>query len=139
MTENSGSSSGREVMPAPDDPARSIMVRPVIEVDGQSSLRHVAERMSDAGVGAVLIVRAGAAAGILSERDVVRALADGADPDEVWAADVMTAPVLWVAPDDSISSVAELMELGGVRHAPVREGDRAIGMISVRDVLDVLV
>jgi CBS domain-containing protein len=139
MTENSGSSSGREVTPAPDDPARSIMVRPVIEVDGQSPLRHVAEQMSDAGVGAVLVVRAGAAAGILSERDVVRALADGADPDEVWAADVMTTPILWVAPDDSISSVAELMELGGVRHAPVREGGRAIGMISVRDVLDVLV
>jgi CBS domain-containing protein len=138
MTENSDSSRGREVTRAPDDPARSIMVRPVIEVDGQSSLRHVAERMSGAGVGAVLVVR-GAATGILSERDVVRALADGADPDEVWAADVMTTPVLWVAPDDSISSVAELMELGGVRHAPVREGGRAIGMISVRDVLDVLV
>jgi CBS domain-containing protein len=68
-----------------------------------------------------------------------RALAEGADPDEVWAADVMTEPVMWVTPDDTTSSVAELMELGGVRHVPVREGGRAVGMVSVRDVLDVLV
>jgi CBS domain-containing protein len=68
-----------------------------------------------------------------------RALAEGADPDEVWAADVMTEPVMWVTPDDTTSSVAELMELGGVRHVPVREGARAVGMVSVRDVLDVLV
>ena len=136
MTENAASA--RRGF-SPDDPVRSIMVRPVVEVGGHSTLRQVTEQMSGAGVGAVLVVRAGSAAGILSERDVVRALAEGADPDEVWAADVMTEPVMWVTPDDAISSVAELMELGGVRHVPVREGGRAVGMVSVRDVLDVLV
>jgi len=139
MSENAESSRERTARPAPDDPVRSIMVRPVVEVGGHSTLRQVTRQMSDAGVGAVLVVRAGTAAGILSERDVVRALAEGADPDEVWAADVMTEPVMWVMPDDAISSVAELMELGGVRHVPVREGGRAVGMVSVRDVLDVLV
>jgi CBS domain-containing protein len=139
MSENAESSPERTATPAPDDPVRSIMVRPVVEVGGHNTLRQVTEQMSGAGVGAVLVVRAGTAAGILSERDVVRALAEGADPDEVWAADVMTEPVMWVTPDDAISSVAELMELGGVRHVPVREGGRAVGMVSVRDVLDVLV
>jgi CBS domain-containing protein len=139
MSECAESSREPKATPTPDDPVRSIMVCPVIEVGEQSTLRQVTEQVSGAGVGAVLVVRAGTAAGILSERDVVRALAEGVDPNEVWAADVMTEPVMWVTPDDAISSVVELMELGGVRHVPVREGGRAVGMVSVRDVLDVLV
>ena len=75
MTENAASA--RRGF-SPDDPVRSIMVRPVVDVGGHSTLRQVTEQMSGAGVGAVLVVRAGSAPGILSERDVVRALAEGA-------------------------------------------------------------
>ncbi|HSK25842.1 MAG TPA: CBS domain-containing protein [Jiangellales bacterium] len=138
MTESAATP--RTVVPEPGDPARAIMVSPVVEVGERASLREVAALLTDEAVGAVLVRhQAGDAVGIISERDVVRALAEGGDPDEVWAADVMTAPVLWVGADDSISSVAELMELGGVRHVPVKDHGRTMGMISVRDVLDVLV
>jgi CBS domain-containing protein len=120
----------------PDDPVRSIMVWPVVQVDGRTTLREVTERMAEAGIGAVMVLDRGVGTGIMTERDVVRALAEGGDPDAVWAADVMGVQTLWASPDDTIGSVAELMRLAEVRHVPVRENEAIVGIVSVRDILD---
>ena len=122
--------------PGPDDPVRAIMSRPVLSVPGRASLRQVAIELARAGIGAVLVADADQPVGIMTERDVVRALAEGADPDAVWAADVMTPRALFAAPDDVISSVAELMRIAEVRHVPVRDGERIVGIVSLRDILD---
>lgn len=124
-------------MPGPDDPVRSIMARPVLMVPARTSLRGVAVELTRAGIGAVLVEDAGEPVGIMTERDVVRALAEGADPEDVWAADLMTPRTLIAAPDDVISSVAELMRIAEVRHVPVRDGGQYVGIVSLRDILDV--
>jgi CBS domain-containing protein len=122
----------------PDDPVRSIMSTPVSEVDGQASLRHVAEVLTAARVGALIVVDGDRTVGVVSERDVVRALAQGGDPDVVWAADVVAAETVWGRPADSIRSVASRMWEAEVRHIPLKEDGKAVGIVSIRDVLDVL-
>ena len=81
--------------PAPTDPVRTIMSTPVSQVDGQASLREVAEALTSAGVGALVVVDGERTLGVVSERDVVRALAQGGDPDLVWAADVLAPETVW--------------------------------------------
>jgi CBS domain-containing protein len=73
--------------------------------------------------------------GIISERDVVTALAGGADPDQVWAADVMSEKPVVVSPEDSLDEVVAAMATHWVRHLPVVDNGKVRGMISVRDVV----
>jgi len=65
----------------PGDPIRSIMAFPVAEIDAQATLREVADALTFAEVGALLVVDGTTALGVVSERDVVHALARGGDAD----------------------------------------------------------
>lgn len=123
----------------PSDPARKLMSEPVIALDGRTPLRAAAEVFRDERIGAAPVVTGGRVTGILSERDLLTAVADGADLDTVWVADVMTETPVVAAPDDSLLEVAERMADAGVRHMPVVDGERVLGMISVRELLDTLV
>ena len=125
--------------PRPDDRLATIMSTPVATVDRQATLRETAQMLHKADVGA-LVVLPGATApmGIVSERDVVAALADGADPDVVRAADVMSEQPRYATPGQSIRSVTEEMLAVGVRHIPVVDDEEVVGMIAARDALRVL-
>lgn len=113
----------------------SIMSSPPVVIRSDLCLRDIARCMDQAGVSAAIVTRGGMVAGIVSERDVVAALGDGADPDEVWAADVMTPDPVWADPDDPPERALDLMLTAGVRHLPVVvEGD-LLGVVSLREVL----
>lgn len=112
-----------------------VMSHPPVVIDPDLCLRDAARSLRDGGVGAALVVAQGEVRGLLSERDVVVALADGADPDSVWAADVMTPAPVWAEPDDSLARVLELMVEAGIRHLPVMTGgSELLGVVSLRDV-----
>jgi CBS domain-containing protein len=125
----------------PHDPVERIMSSPVATVDGHDSLRVAAETLSAANIGALIVTSedSDTPLGIISERDVVRALAAGGDPDEVWAADVVGLDTVWATPTDSTFDVARLMRDAEVRHMPIRSGERCVGMVSIRDVLKILI
>ena len=72
---------------------------------------------------------------VVSERDVARAVADGADLDQITAGDVGTRDLVWVDEDDTIGSVAEEMMEDYVRHVLVRGESGLVGMMSMRDVI----
>ena len=79
----------------------------------------------------------GALAGIISERDIIRAFATrGASIGQLRAEDLMTKQVLTCAPETSLPDVLALMSTNGIRHLPVVRGHELVGLISVRDVLD---
>jgi predicted transcriptional regulator len=73
-----------------------------------------------------------------SERDIMRALADDADPDVVWSADVMTEPLVEVRTDESVIAVADRMIDEGIRHVAVVDGEEIVGVVSLREVSRVL-
>ena len=74
-------------------------------------------------------------AGVLSERDIVRAVANGEDVDDVRAEDVMAVDVVTIGLDATVTEAADVMEAGNIRHLPVTDDDKVVGMVSIRDIL----
>lgn len=122
----------------PGDPVERIMSAPVVTVDEHDSLRVTAVTLADSEVGALVVMSGSTPLGIISERDVVHALAAGGNPDEVLAAGVIGVTASWANPTDSISRVSELMRDAGVRHIPLRTQDTLVGIVSIRDILKVM-
>jgi CBS domain-containing protein len=90
--------------------------------------------MSQNGIGAVLVVADGRLVGVLSERDVLsRVVAEGRDPAKTRVSEVATAPVIGVEKGTRVRECAELIRSKGIRHLPVLEGGRPIGILSSRD------
>lgn len=119
-------------------PVRSLMAEDPVTVAEQLTLRSLAAVLAGDRIGAVCVRRADGSPGIVSERDVVRALADGADPDDVWAADVMTEDLVTASPDERIVDVALRLVAEDIRHAVVVDDDRVVGMVSARDLFRVV-
>src|SRR5688572_13667765 len=117
--------------------AREHMSRDLLTVAPQDRLGEVAQRMVDRDVGAVLVLDGEALAGILTERDVLRAVAAGIDADTL-VSDWMTRDPETMAPDDTTQHAAVLMIHGGFRHLPLVEGDDVVGMLSIRDLMRVV-
>jgi CBS domain-containing protein len=122
----------------PDDAVSAVMSTPVASIAPDVSLLDVVSTLEAEAVGALPVLRDGHLEGVVSERDVVRALAGGCDPADLWAADVMADEPLYADPDEPIISVAERMVDEGVRHVPVVTGGEVVGLVSARDALQVL-
>lgn len=110
--------------------------RDVITVTPSASLADVAAILSSKRIGAVVVVEKGRIRGILSERDMVRALAkEGGGALAMPAGDWMTAEVATCSPEDTINDVMEKMTTGRFRHLPVLEGGSLAGIVSIGDVV----
>ena len=117
--------------------ARRHMSQDLLSVEPGVSLTEVAKRMVDKDVGAVLVMEDESLAGILTERDVLRAVAAGVQ-DETVVSDHMTRDPETMSPDDTTQHAAVLMIHGGFRHMPLVEGDEVVGMLSIRDLMRVV-
>jgi CBS domain-containing protein len=120
------------------DPIRALTRTEVVFIDEESTLREAASLLADEDIGAVIVRNELGMSGIISERDVTRAVAEGIDPDTVSAADVMTPEPISADPEDTILAVAERMITANIRHLPVLHGAGPIGVVSARDVLRAL-
>ena len=109
----------------------------IISVTPDTPLMELVATIASRRIGAVLVLDdTGNLAGIVSERDVVTALAaKGPELHKVNAGDVMTANVTTVTPKCTINEAMELMDRGYFRHLPVLDEGALVGIISVRDVV----
>jgi len=109
----------------------------IFRIEPNATLATATKLMTTHHIGAVVICGAGGRlAGILSERDIVRALADnGAAALELPVGQVMTRNVETCGENDSVASIMERMTVGKFRHLPVLEKDRLVGLISIGDVV----
>jgi CBS domain-containing protein len=117
--------------------ARTHMSRSLLTVAPGLRLAEVAERMVSRDVGAVLVLEDERLVGILTERDVLRAVAGGIDSDTT-VADWMTHDPETMEPDEPIRQAAVLMIHGGFRHLPIVQGEQVVGMLSIRDLMRVV-
>ena len=98
------------------------------------SVADVAQRMSKSNVGAVLLVENERLVGLFTERDLLkRVVAEGLDPAGTPVREVATTDVIHVATGSSVRACAEQLKKHGVRHMPIVEDHRPIGIISARD------
>ncbi|MCW2308454.1 CBS domain-containing protein [Rhodobium gokarnense] len=113
--------------------------REVITASPEATLSEVCETLAARKIGAIVLTgEGGSIAGIVSERDVVRAVANGgAGALETAAADHMTRSVVTCSPQETINEVMERMTQGRFRHLPVMEGGALVGVISIGDVVKI--
>ena len=111
--------------------------RDVLTTQPHRTIKEAAAQLASRGVGAVVVSDAShAVLGILSERDIVRAIGAGSSSVlEEPVSRYMTAKVTTVNENASIDRVMELMTAGRFRHLPVVEGGRLIGIVSIGDVV----
>ena len=114
-----------------------IMTPDVLGLDPTTSLLEAARRMHERRVGAVVVTEGERLVGIVTERDVLRAVVTGGLDGPV--ADAMTRSPETIEPDESAGQAAALMIHGGFRHLPVVDGGDVVGMVSIRDLVRVSV
>ena len=109
----------------------------VVTVSPSDSIQTIVGLLASHRIGAVVVLDGkGSIAGIVSERDIVRAMAaDAARVMTRTAKDIMTAKVMTCEPNDSEAELMQLMTENRIRHLPVVSGGRLAGMISIGDVV----
>jgi CBS domain-containing protein len=106
-----------------------------ITVAPEDTLGEVAEKMTAKNVGAVVVKDYGRLIGILTERDMLRAMAARVHTSDARVRLWMTADPITVSPDMDLDEAAQIMLDNGFRHLPVVDGDNVIGVASLRRVL----
>jgi CBS domain-containing protein len=111
---------------------------PLFHAKSSDKVRDVAKMMSDKNVGAVAVLDSGRLVGIFSERDLMkRVVAAGLDPMRTQVGTVMTKELVVGRPSDEINDALQKMHSIGCRHLPIVESGNLIGMISLRDLLEI--
>ena len=115
---------------------RDVMTPTVLTVGPTHTLRQVAQAMASRHVGAAVVHDPDSSGpGILTERDMLEAIAKGEDPDTEPAAEHLTREAVMAQPGWPLLQAAETMLAGGFRHLVVCDNDEVVGVLSVRDVL----
>jgi CBS domain-containing protein len=111
------------------------MSREVLSVAPEDTIGEAAQLMADANVGSSVVLEHGRLIGILTERDLLRAMAQRVHPSEARVREWMTAEPVAVSESTSADEAARLMLEHGFRHLPIVDGDRTLGVVSLRDVM----
>jgi CBS domain-containing protein len=118
---------------------RDLPPGPLQSVDPQTSVAEVARLMRLKDADSVAVMSGDRLVGIVTERDLVRAIADGVNPKQVAAEVIMSADPATVGADEDVSVVAVKMMALGIRHLPVVDEDGSpIGLVSAGDLIAVL-
>jgi len=109
----------------------------VHQVSPSVSVFEALQLLADYGVGALTVMENGKLVGVVSERDYTRKVAlQGKNSKETKVADIMTREVVTVTPSTEASACMVLMSQKKIRHLPVLEGTKVVGLISIRDLMD---
>ncbi len=118
---------------------RDVPPRRLLSVEPQTSLAEVAKRMRREDADSAAVMSGSRLLGIITERDLVRAIADGINPQQANADVIMSADPATVTGDEEVAVVAVKMMRLGIRHLPVVDQQgKPVGLISARDLVAVL-
>jgi len=110
--------------------------REVVSVTAHQSVAEAVSLLAERRIGAVPVMDGPSVSGIFSERDVIHALkSHGAAALDLKVGDVMTAPAITVGPAEAAIGALSLMTRRRIRHLPVVEGGRVIGVVSIGDLV----
>jgi CBS domain-containing protein len=112
----------------------------VVSVSPETSVYDAIKTMAEHEIGALVVLEKGRLVGIVSERDYARkVILKGKSSRETPVAEIMTREVVTVRPETSIEKCMQLMTKERVRHLPVCEGDKLVGIISIGDVVKAII
>jgi CBS domain-containing protein len=112
-----------------------VMVREVITIDEESTVREAAEVMNKFEIGCLIAVRKGKAVGIITERDLLkRVVAEAKDVNKTKVKDVMSSPLVVVEPKMELEEAVKLMFQMKIKKLPVVDGKRLVGLVTLTDI-----
>lgn len=114
-----------------------VYTRNVVSASPGEDLEVAASRMDYHGLGCLVVMEGMSLVGLLTERDVLRAAAEGRELRDVVVQEYMTSDVVTAEPEMGVEEAAAAMITLGCRHLPVREHGAIVGMVSARDLLAV--
>jgi CBS domain-containing protein len=112
-----------------------LMSRDVVAVAPEDTLGEAAERMAASDVGSAVVLEHGRLIGILTERDLLKAVAGRVHSSEARVREWMTVDPVTAREDTTHGEALDTMMERGFRHLPVVEGERTLGVVSIRDVM----
>jgi CBS domain-containing protein len=111
-----------------------IMTSDVLTVDPSDTIGETAQKMVERGVSSAVVSDYGTLIGIVTERDLTRAVAGRVHTSEARVREWMTSDPITLGPDASADEAARIMLDNGFRHVPIVDEGRAVGIVSIRDV-----
>jgi CBS domain-containing protein len=115
-----------------------IMTKAAVTDSPEDTLAEAAAKMWKSQTGSLLVMEGDRLIGIVTERDLLRVVAQGRDPRQIPLKEVMQTDVITIGPQTRLKEAAKLMATKWIRHLPVVDGERVVGIISQRDLTGVL-
>jgi signal-transduction protein with cAMP-binding, CBS, and nucleotidyltransferase domain len=115
-----------------------IMKKKIISIDETETIKKAASMMNEAEIGSIIITKDNIPVGILTERDFVTKIASKEISLSVPVSQVMTHPLLVIAPNQTVWEVAEIMKNMGIHRVAVQEGGKIIGMVTTTDLVKIV-
>ena len=117
---------------------RDIMKKKLISIDETETIKKAASMMTEAEIGSIIITKDNIPVGILTQRDFVTKIASKEISLSVPVSQVMTHPLLVIAPNQTVWEVAEIMRNMGIHRVAVQEGGKIIGMVTTTDLVKIV-
>lgn len=114
---------------------RDAMKKNVITVESNDSIKEAAKKMSDAGIGSIIITKDKSAIGILTERDFVRRVYAKEVPLLSPVSEVMSKPLITIEPSETVWDLSELMKTKNIHKVAVVENDILVGIVTNTDIV----
>ena len=111
------------------------MTKNVISIVSTMTVKDAAILMEDSNVGCIVITDGTTPVGILTERDFVKRVIGKNKPSTIRLSEVMSQPIIVIAPDKTVWDVAEVMRTNGIHKVPVQDGEKLVGIFTATDLV----
>jgi len=122
-----------------DESVKNFMQKKVVTITSEKSMMDVAKLMSDKSISCVVVVEGNRPVGIVTERDVTRAIVRNRDLSPILVQGFMSKPVLSIAPDTNIVHAARLMKEKNIRRFPIVKEEKLVGLITETDIMRAMI